>query len=134
MDYVQFATDNKTWIIMILNGLIAPTGPALVLLSGGNIDPLLLQRIIGHGLVASGRYMTLRIPLPDRPGQLARVSDVLAAAGANVTEVLHTRHDLGLRLNDVVLQVSVETRGPNHQHDVLTALRSAGFEPEVAVA
>ena len=121
-------------VAAILNGLIAPTGPALVLLSGGNIDPLLLQRIIGHGLVASGRYMTLRIPLPDRPGQLARVSDVLAAAGANVTEVLHTRHDLGLRLNDVVLQVSVETRGPNHQHDVLTALRSAGFEPEVAVA
>jgi len=119
-------------VAAILNGAIEASGPTLVLLSGGNIDPLLLQRIIGHGLVASGRYMTLRIPLPDRPGQLAYVSEVLATAGANVTEVLHTRHDLGLRLDDVVLQVSVETRGPNHQQDVLTALRSAGFEPEVA--
>ena len=121
-------------VAAILNGLIAPTGPTLVLLSGGNIDPLLLQRIIGHGLVASGRYMTLRIPLPDRPGQLAHVADVLAAAGANVTEVLHTRHDLGLGINTVVLQVSVETRGPNHQQEVLSALRTAGFEPEVVVA
>lgn len=121
-------------VAAILNGLITPTGPTLVLLSGGNIDPMLLQRIIAHGLVASGRYMTLRIPLPDRPGQLARVSDVLAGAGANVTEVLHTRHNLGLTLNDVVLQVSVETRGPNHQREVLEALRSAGFLPEVASA
>ncbi|WP_062526391.1 threonine ammonia-lyase [Demequina rhizosphaerae] len=116
----------------ILGGLIAPTGPTVALLSGGNIDPLLLQRIVAHGLVASGRYMTLRIPLPDRPGQLARVADLLAGVGANVIEVLHTRHDLGLTLNDVVLQVSVETRGPNHQGEVLETLRAAGFSPTVA--
>jgi len=121
-------------IAAILGGLIAPTGPTLALLSGGNIDPMLLQRIIAHGLVASGRYMTLRVPLPDHPGQLARVSDLLAQAGANVTEVLHTRHDLGLTLNDVVLQVSVETRGPEHQREVLNLLEAAGFHPEVAVS
>ncbi|WP_062314757.1 threonine ammonia-lyase [Demequina rhizosphaerae] len=119
-------------VAAILGGLIAPTGPTVALLSGGNIDPLLLQRIVAHGLVASGRYMTLRIPLPDRPGQLARVADLLAGVGANVIEVLHTRHDLGLTLNDVVLQVSVETRGPNHQGEVLETLRAAGFSPTVA--
>ncbi|WP_062316871.1 threonine ammonia-lyase [Demequina maris] len=119
-------------VAAILGGLIAPTGPTVALLSGGNIDPLLLQRIVAHGLVASGRYMTLRIPLPDRPGQLARVAELLASVGANVIEVLHTRHDLGLTLNDVVLQVSVETRGPNHQGEVLEALRAAGFSPTVA--
>ncbi|WP_062296160.1 threonine ammonia-lyase [Demequina maris] len=119
-------------VAAILGGLIAPTGPTVALLSGGNIDPLLLQRIVAHGLVASGRYMTLRIPLPDRPGQLARVAELLAGVGANVIEVLHTRHDLGLTLNDVVLQVSVETRGPNHQGEVLEALRAAGFAPTVA--
>ena len=117
-----------------MEGLIAPSGPTVALISGGNIDPLLLQRIVAHGLVASGRYMTLRIPLPDRPGQLARVSEILAGVGANVIEVLHTRHDMGLTLNDVVLQVSVETRGPNHQDQVLEALRAAGFTPEVASA
>jgi len=119
-------------VAAILGGLIEPTGPTVALLSGGNIDPMLLQRIIAHGLVASGRYMTLRIPLPDRPGQLARVSELLAGVGANVSEVLHTRHNLGLNLNDVVLQVSVETRGPNHQQEVLATLQHAGFKPEVA--
>ncbi|WP_084102650.1 threonine ammonia-lyase [Demequina sp. NBRC 110051] len=118
-------------VAAILAGLVTPTGPTVALLSGGNIDPLLLQRIVGQGLVASGRYMTLRIPLPDRPGQLAQVSDLLARVGANVIEVLHTRHDLGLTVTDVVLQISVETRGPNHQGDVLQALREAGFAPEV---
>ncbi|MDN4476985.1 threonine ammonia-lyase [Demequina sp. SYSU T00192] len=119
-------------VAAILGGLVAPTGPTVALISGGNIDPLLLQRIVAHGLVASGRYMTLRIPLPDRPGQLARVAELLAGVGANVIEVLHTRHDLGLTLNDVVLQVSVETRGPNHQGEVLETLRAAGFSPAVA--
>ncbi|WP_084078520.1 threonine ammonia-lyase [Demequina sp. NBRC 110057] len=121
-------------VAAILDGLIEATGPTTVVLSGGNIDPLLLQRIIGHGLVASGRYMTMRIPLPDRPGQLARVSEILAATRANVIEVLHTRHDTGLTVSDVVLQVSVETRGPNHQQEVLGALADAGFLPSVADA
>lgn len=119
-------------VAAILAGLVEASGPTVALLSGGNIDPLLLQRIVAHGLVASGRYMTLRIPLPDRPGQLAAVSELLARVGANVTEVLHTRHDLGLALNSVVLQVSVETRGPNHQQQVLDALTAAGFDPEIA--
>ena len=113
-------------------GLVEATGPTVAVISGGNIDPMLLQRIVAHGLVASGRYMTLRIPLPDRPGQLAAVSALLARVGANVTEVLHTRHDLGLALNSVVLQVSVETRGPRHQQEVLAQLVEAGYSPEVA--
>ncbi|WP_084104045.1 threonine ammonia-lyase [Demequina sp. NBRC 110056] len=121
-------------VAAILGGLVETTGPTTVLLSGGNIDPLLMQRIIALGLVASGRYMTMRIPLPDRPGQLARVSEILARVGANVIEVLHTRHDLGLTVGDVVLQVSVETRGPNHQAEVVDALVADGFHPEVADA
>jgi threonine dehydratase len=87
-------------VAAILAGKITASGPTVTVLSGGNIDPLLLQRVVAHGLAASGRYMTLRIPLPDRPGQLARVSDLLARAGANVTEVLHTRHGQGLQSGD----------------------------------
>lgn len=121
-------------VAAILAGSVTSHGPTVAVLSGGNIDPLLLQRIVSHGLVAAGRYMTLRIPLPDRPGQLARVSELLAGIGANVIEVLHTRHDLGLTLNDVVLQVAVETRGPNHQAEVMAALTGGGFSPEVVGA
>jgi threonine dehydratase len=116
-------------VAALLAGVVTPQGPTVAVLSGGNIDPLLLQRVVAQGLVASGRYMTLRIPLPDRPGQLVKVSQIIADAGANVNEVLHTRHDQGLRLTDVVLQVSVETRGPEHSATVLDHLKAAGFTP-----
>jgi len=118
-------------VAAILAGKVTPTGPTVSILSGGNIDPLLLQRVVAHGLAASGRYMSLQIPLPDRPGQLARVSELLAIAGANVIEVLHTRHGQGLQISDVILQLSVETRGEEHRAQVIEVLEGAGFEPRV---
>jgi threonine dehydratase len=120
-------------VAAILAGKITATGPTLTVLSGGNIDPLLLQRVVAHGLAASGRYMSLRIPLPDRPGQLARVSDLLAIAGANVIEVLHTRHGQGLQISEVILQLSVETRGEEHRAHVISVLEEAGFAPTVVI-
>lgn len=118
-------------VAAILAGKIRASGPTVTVLSGGNIDPLLLQRVVAHGLAASGRYMTLRIPLPDRPGQLARVSELLALAGANVIEVLHTRHGQGLQISEVILQLSVETRGEEHRAHVISVLEQAGFTPTV---
>lgn len=118
-------------VAAILAGKVRATGPTVAVLSGGNIDPLLLQRVVAHGLAASGRYMTLQIPLPDRPGQLARVSDLLSVAGANVIEVLHTRHGQGLQISEVILQLSVETRGQEHRAQVITILEDAGFAPTV---
>lgn len=118
-------------VAAILAGKIHASGPTVTVLSGGNIDPLLLQRVVAHGLAASGRYMTLQIPLPDRPGQLARVSELLAVAGANVIEVLHTRHGHGLQISDVILQLSVETRGEDHRAHVIAVLENAGFTPHV---
>ncbi|SFS08691.1 threonine dehydratase [Microbacterium sp. cf046] len=118
-------------VAAILAGKVIGTGPTVSVLSGGNIDPLLLQRVVSHGLAASGRYMTLRIPLPDRPGQLARVSELLAQAGANVIEVMHTRHGQGLQISEVILQLSVETRGEEHRAHVIEILRGAGFSPTV---
>lgn len=118
-------------VAAILAGKVQASGPTAVVLSGGNIDPLLLQRVVSHGLAASGRYMTLQIPLPDRPGQLARVSELLALAGANVIEVLHTRHGQGLQISEVVLQLSVETRGEEHRAHVISVLESAGFHPRL---
>ncbi len=118
-------------VAAILAGKVTATGPAVTVLSGGNIDPLLLQRVVAHGLSASGRYMSLQIPLPDRPGQLARVSELLAQAGANVIEVLHTRHGQGLQISEVILQLSVETRGEEHRAHVIATLEAAGYTPRV---
>ncbi|MBD7956872.1 threonine ammonia-lyase [Microbacterium sp. Sa4CUA7] len=114
-------------VAAILAGKVQASGTTVVVLSGGNIDPLLLQRVVSHGLAASGRYMTLQIPLPDRPGQLARVSELLSIAGANVIEVLHTRHGQGLQISEVILQLSVETRGTEHRALVISTLEDAGY-------
>ncbi|MFF1574075.1 threonine ammonia-lyase [Leifsonia sp. NPDC058292] len=116
-------------VAAILSGKVAPTGPTVSILSGGNIDPMLMQRVISHGLAASDRYLKLKIMLPDRPGQLARISEILAGANANVIEVLHTRHGHGLQISQVELDVSVETRGTEHRKQVIEALRSAGYDP-----
>jgi threonine dehydratase len=116
-------------VAAILAGKIAPTGPTVSILSGGNIDPLLMQRVISHGLAASDRNLKLKIMMPDRPGQLARISEILAGANANVVEVLHTRHGHGLQISQVELDVSVETRGAEHRKQVIDALRAAGYDP-----
>ncbi|WDG17036.1 threonine ammonia-lyase [Microbacterium sp. Clip185] len=118
-------------VAALMTGKISASGPVVSVLSGGNIDPLLLQRVISNGLSAAGRYMTMRIPLPDRPGQLVQVSEVIARVGANVTEVQHTRHGQGLQISEVILQVSVETRGMEHRAEVIAALEAAGFAPVV---
>lgn len=118
-------------VAAILAGKITASGPTVAILSGGNIDPLLMQRVISHGLAASGRYLTLRIMLPDRPGQLARISELLAEAHANVIEVLHTRHGVGLQISEVELDVSVETRGPEHRQQVVYVLKAAGYDPHI---
>ncbi|WP_308799223.1 threonine ammonia-lyase [Agromyces silvae] len=118
-------------VAALMTGAVRSDGPVVALLSGGNIDPLLMQRVIAHGLAASGRYLTLSIGLPDRPGQLARIAEILAAVNANVVEVLHTRHGSALQISEVGIDVSVETRGPEHRAEVVDALRRAGYDPRV---
>ncbi len=118
-------------VAAIMAGSVHDTGKTVVLLSGGNIDPLMMERIITRGLVAASRYIGIRIMLPDRPGQLARVAQVISDAGANVVEVLHTRHGQGLVINEVALDLSVEARGPEHAQEVLGRLQEAGFRPEM---
>jgi threonine dehydratase len=118
-------------VAAILAGKITASGPTVAILSGGNIDPLLMQRVISYGLAASGRYLKLRIMMPDRPGQLARISELLAEAQANVIEVLHTRNGAGLQISEVALEISVETRGPEHRELVVSTLADAGYESEI---
>ena len=118
-------------VAAILAGQVSASGTTVVILSGGNIDPMIMERVISHGLAASERYLKLRIPLPDRPGQLARVSALVAECSANVVEVLHTRHGGGLLISQVELELHIETRGPEHAELVLERLRDEGFEPRI---
>ncbi len=114
-------------VAAILSGAVEATGPTATILSGGNIDPLLLQRVIGHGLAASARYLKLRIELPDVPGQLVRTASIVAEKNANVVEVIHTRHATELPVSDVELELHIETRGVEHGQEVVQALREAGY-------
>lgn len=106
-------------------GAFAP--PVVAVVSGGNVDPLLLGKVISHGLVAAGRYPALRIRVPDRPGSLARLLDVLATTGANVLDVEHHRAGGELALEDVEVALALETRGAEHSAAVRAALESAGY-------
>ena len=118
-------------VAAILSGQIRDTGTTVALLSGGNIDPMMLEKVISQGLTASDRYLKLVIALQDVPGHLARIATILADIGANVIEVLHTRHNKALQIDRVELEVSVETRGTNHARQVVQALREAGYEPRI---
>ena len=118
-------------VAAMMTGAVQSAGPVVAVLSGGNIDPLLMQRVVAHGLAASDRYLTISVGLPDRPGQLARVAALLAEANANVVEVLHTRHGSDMQISEVELRLSVETRGPEHRDAVVAVLRRAGYEPRV---
>jgi len=118
-------------VAAILAKKVKLTGTTAVILSGGNIDPLLLQRVIRHGLAASDRYTNIAVMLPDRPGQLVLTAQAVAAAGANVVEVLHTRHGNGLQISEVELDLSIETRGKSHRDEVFEALKEAGLSPRM---
>jgi threonine dehydratase len=101
--------------------------PVVVVLSGGNIDPLLLAKVLRHGLSAAGRYLMFRCRIADRPGALARLLSELAGLGANVLDVVHERVAPRLRVDEVEVLLQVETRGPGHCDEVISALRQAGY-------
>lgn len=118
-------------VAAILTGQVKNSGTTVAILSGGNIDPLVMERVISRGLAASDRYLKLRLMLPDRPGQLARVAELISEANANVVEVLHTRHGRNALISEVELELSIETRGPEHVERVLGHLTDAGYDPRV---
>ncbi len=101
--------------------------PVVVVLSGGNIDPLLLSKVVRHGLIAAGRFLSLQVRIPDRPGELARLLGVLAGAGANVLDVEHQRTGRTLHLDEVEVELQLETRGGEDSDRVVAALTAASY-------
>ena len=118
-------------VAAIMSGALKLKGRTVVILSGGNIDPLLLQKVVGHGLAAAERYTSISVMLPDRPGMLVKTAEAIASAHGNVVEVLHTRHGKGLEISEVELKMSVETTGHEHRQRVLKALQDAGLKARI---
>lgn len=112
----------------LLAGRVAGTEPAVVVLSGGNVDPMLLTSIVTRGLSAAGRYLRLRIIFRDRPGSLAALTAVVARLGLNVLDVEHHRTGVQIGVDQVEVLMVVETRNPEHRNNVIDTLRAEGFE------
>src|SRR5690606_15178700 len=105
-------------------------GPVVAVVSGGNVDPLLLLRIIRSGLTLAGRYLQFRVRVPDRPGSLAGLLATLAELQANVLEVVHGRTSASLGVHEVQIALTVETEGPEHSEQVVQVLGERGYAPE----
>lgn len=102
-------------------------GPVVAVLSGGNIDPLVLLRVVRHGLAAAGRYLQVRVRLVDRPGALAGLLQDLARHGGNIMHVDHVRTGIDLAIDEVEVTMQVETKGPEHCAALLDHLRHEGY-------
>ncbi|MGC0362859.1 threonine dehydratase [Rhodococcus sp. 27YEA15] len=103
------------------------TGPVCAVLSGGNIDPLLLTHVISHGLRAAGRFLGVHVTIADRPGALVSLLEVVRANGASVVDVIHSRTGAELAVDEVEVFLTVETRGPDNKAELLAAFDSAGY-------
>ncbi|MEV0713611.1 threonine ammonia-lyase [Asanoa sp. NPDC050611] len=114
-------------VAALLAGVVEAEPPTVAVLSGGNIDPLLLMRVIEHGLAAAGRFLRITVRCGDRPGQLADLLGKIADQHANVVDVVHQRMNPHLRLGEVEVALSVETRGSEHSDQVVGALRANGY-------
>ena len=112
----------------VLAGKVPGTGAVAVVLSGGNVDPLLLTRLIEHGMAASGRFVILRVVIPDRPGALASLTAALAELRLNVLSVDHHRRGDQLAIDQTEVLLTLETRDPEHRATVVPFLESRGYQ------
>jgi threonine dehydratase len=103
------------------------TPPVVSVISGGNVDPLLLLQIIQHGMTAAGRYLALRLRMPDKPGSLAALLSLVGDLGANVLDVEHSRISGALALGEVDVALNLETRGSTHCAQLVDTLHSSGY-------
>jgi threonine dehydratase len=114
-------------VAALLSAPDAFEGPVVAVLSGGNVDPVLMQGVLRHGMAAQGRYLAVRLRLTDRPGALATLLGVLSVVDANVLDVSHVRTDPRLGLTEAEVELHLETKGPEHCAEVGRALHEAGY-------
>ncbi|WP_029068365.1 threonine ammonia-lyase [Jonesia quinghaiensis] len=114
-------------VAALMTGRETFEGPIVAILSGGNIDPNLMLRVVRHGLVAAGRFLVLKVNLIDRPGALATMLLDLASQNANIMHVDHVRTGVDLAIDEVEVTMQVETKGPDHCAQLLEFMRSRGY-------
>jgi threonine dehydratase len=115
----------------ILEGLVGGgSGPVLALLSGGNIDASLMVQVMRRGLALAGRYLVVRSRVPDRPGELAKLLGLLAGERVNVVEVEHQREAAGIPVGYTGVELTLLTRDPEHEEQLLSQMRDWGYPVE----
>ena len=114
-------------VAALLAGLVPGEGPACAVLAGGNIDATTLISVTRFALTSSGRYLVLRILIPDRPGQLAQILAAIATQHANVLAVTHYREGRSIGVLETEAELTLETRGEEHSLHVIDELVAAGF-------
>ena len=103
-------------------------GPVVASLSGGNIDPLLLSRVLRTGLATAGRFLMVQVRLTDQPGSLAKLLVCVADLGSNIIQTSHTRMNPALAISEVDVELELETRGFEHREHILAQIVAQGFE------
>jgi threonine dehydratase len=106
------------------------SGKAVAVLSGGNIDPTLLIQVLRHGLTVAGRYLALRTRVPDRPGELNKLLQLVAEQRANIVEVEHRREGVSLSIVETEVELTLALRDQEHATALIAALETAGYPVE----
>jgi threonine dehydratase len=117
-------------VAALLAGKAGGTGPVTAVVSGGNIDPTTLISVLRHGLTVEGRYLAMRTRLTDRPGELIRVCQLIAAERGNIVQVEHRREGYHLEIGDVGLDLTVVMRNEEHCQRLIAAMEANGFPVE----
>jgi threonine dehydratase len=120
-----------TSLAAIMAGEVPGEGAVCAVLSGGNVDPVLLMNLIDHGLTASGRYFAVRVVIPDAPGALASITNMVADMGMNIIDIEHHRSGHHLETAKVEIVVTLETRDRSQQETFLRKLEELGFQAEL---
>ena len=117
-------------VAALLRGRVGGDGGACALLSGGNIDPTLLITVMRHGLTAAGRYLVIRTRIPDRPGALVELLELVAAERGNVVSVEHHREGMAIHVAETEVELTVVTRNDEHCGDLCRAMEERGYRVE----
>jgi threonine dehydratase len=117
-------------VAALLEGRAGGSGPVAIVLSGGNIDPTLLISVMRHGLTQAGRYLVLRTHIPDRPGELMKLLNLIAETRGNIVSVEHHREGMALSVSETEVELTLVTRDRAHCDELLATMSAAGYEPQ----
>ena len=117
-------------VAALLGGKVGGEGPVAIILSGGNIDPTLLISVMRHGLTLGGRYLVLRTRIPDQPGELVKLLELIAQERGNVVSVEHHREGMDVPVSQTEVELTLITRDQEHVAVLLDAMKSWGYEVE----